>query len=125
MAELRELGLMLQVYLALAGASGLVCLWLWFGSPRSQRWRLPPQRQRLIPWSGLELILALLIYYFLPSLFSAALGASPDPTGSINIQLVAWARILAAPLQLIGLIALVRLSCDAQLYQLGFTLHRW
>jgi membrane protease YdiL (CAAX protease family) len=122
-------------------------------SVSANRWRwflwlgrsLPPQRQRAVPWSGLEIVIDVLIVYvlvpawvhslltasgFYASLFGPgpvqeALEQLPSPEGKLLLlRMQVWARVLAFPLQIAVLLLLLQVMSGTRPYQLGLTWHR-
>jgi membrane protease YdiL (CAAX protease family) len=101
----------------------------WAFSPGFRRWLLPAQRHRAVPWSGFEVLFALLLVIGWPllvyqllvrlGLFTWVYGLQTAP-----IRQILWVQDLACPLTAVSIIVLVRVLSDTRPYQLGLTTHR-
>jgi membrane protease YdiL (CAAX protease family) len=107
---------------------------------------LPAQRHRAVPWSGAEVFLVVLVYFFVPALIALALNQTAvletlygnafhakaaEDSGSassrdfITTRISFWAPTLALPIELAALLLIFFLVSGTQLYQLGITSYRW
>src|SRR5688572_32057341 len=126
-------------------ATALLAFGLWFLRPRAQRWELPPQRLRAVPWGGAEILgLFALCELFLPAVavevlrgstffdwfygptFSATLN---EPADSLTRQVASirvgvWARTVAFPFVIVTGPLLLFACRGARPYQLGLHTHR-
>lgn len=139
MKELQEAAYYLAAWLALAVAAAPVVAAAWLLHRRYYRGLWPPQRQRLVPWTGAEIGAVLLIWISAPSFFGMALEAlgfyqwlygpdfpaAPKPGSAESVRWGVWAQTLASPFLLAALPILLRLASETRLYQLGFSGHRW
>jgi membrane protease YdiL (CAAX protease family) len=110
-----------------------------------RNWLLGPRRQRVVPWSGLELVAAILASEVLiPGLVVALLTSSrlfdllygadfvalatqpgnPETHAVPRIRLSIWVSIVALPLQVLAILVVLRRGSDTLPYQLGLTSHR-
>jgi membrane protease YdiL (CAAX protease family) len=94
---------------------------IWSFSPGFRRWLLPPQRHRAVPWSGFEVLVALLLV--LGQLWTVLI------TWVYGLKLaqmrpMLWVQNLAFPLTAGSIILLVRVLSGTRPYQLGLTTHR-
>jgi membrane protease YdiL (CAAX protease family) len=105
---------------------------------------LPPQRQRAVPWSGLEIIAVFLVYIILQALVSQLvldsglvgrlygpdvverLNAKDDPDAARAAQnrVGLLANVLMFPLLVAAILGFLRLVSGTRLHQLGLTWHR-
>ncbi|MBY0522152.1 MAG: CPBP family intramembrane metalloprotease [Gemmataceae bacterium] len=100
---------------------------------------LPPQRQRDVPWTGYELfgvaavhILAqafagsflvasgLLVQIYGPDSLANFESAKGDAANRVGL----WSMVVSFPLQLAGILLLLRAASGTRPYQLGLTTHR-
>jgi len=138
-------GELVQSVLILLGVTILSCATaggFWYFCSLRGRALLPPQRQRAVPWSGWEVVATWVVYWFAISvtisLFSSStllkhvygpefLAALKDNGAAGEIaknRLTVWATVAAFPLQLLGVLYVLRTVSGTQLYQLGWTTHR-
>lgn len=132
----------------LCGALSAAAYWL---TSRCAGPLLPPQRNRAVPWNGVAVIGAWIIYAFAPALVADGLVSVAHPLfrslygpefpnqvrnvgGAVPRELhleaqrrlhLFWAAPLACPWVVIGVLYLLRQVSDARAYQLGWTTHRW
>ena len=118
---------------------------LWFFRPRAQRWLLPPQRLRAVPWGGAEILgLFALLELFWPAVaiellqsvhffgwfygptFPDLLKESADPNAQViaRVRVGIWAHTVALPFMAVTGPLLLALCSGTQLYQLGLHTHR-
>lgn len=94
----------------------------------------PPQRQRAVPWGGVEVLGAFLIGQLLPLVFWSIFektglldwlyfGERPSEEVS-RLRRGLWAFVAAMPLQIVATVLLLRVLSDSRPYQLGLTDHR-
>jgi membrane protease YdiL (CAAX protease family) len=120
--------LLLLALVVLTGPIILAGLLVWWQLPPEQRWLLPPQRHRAVPWHGIDVLFAFVVQTFLRDLVLAALRHSGffqmiyghdlplrDPHAAV------WAAALAMPLQLLLILAELRRLRGVKLYQVGLT----
>jgi membrane protease YdiL (CAAX protease family) len=109
-------------------------------------WLVPPRRNRLVPWSGLELIVVVfLTQYFWPVLVGAVLWqtdffgwvygpefdqhmaqASEAPERKTEEYRTAmWRSVLCMPLNVATVLGVCGFLSGTRPYQLGLTTHRW
>jgi len=134
--DIRELVLGLEGWLALTVVTGLPLGGYWFVRLRGQR-LLPPQRSRLVPWSGFEIFLILflnefffpgLVYEFLHRshffvwLYGTDLTFGEDAVA--NARLGLWLTAISFTLQLPTLLAVLNILSGTRPYQLGLTVSR-
>jgi membrane protease YdiL (CAAX protease family) len=113
-------------------------------SLRTGQWPLPPQRRRAVPWSGLEVCLAILIVLFLPVYLGELLLRSGfldrlydlDFTNALELpkgdplrrfalsRFNLWAEALAFPFRVGAIVFIFLALSGTRPYQLGLTTHR-
>src|SRR5262249_15298828 len=84
---------------------------------------LPPQRCRAVPWSGYEILAAVLIMVLWPLLILQMLSA-PGGAHPADPLLTSWAILIAFPLEVATILALFWRASGTRPYQLGLTGHR-
>ncbi len=120
-------------WIVVALASAAVMAPLWFLFPRKKRPLLPPHRQYAVPWTGLEVGLALFLYFlFWPLViyvllrtvgFLSTEGANALPAKLESARQNLWVAVFAGPFWVASVIALFRLVSGTRLYQLGLSAH--
>jgi membrane protease YdiL (CAAX protease family) len=128
-------------WLIVAGCFGMPALTVWFGLRIRGRKLLPPQRQRAVPWGGLEVTIAFFFVIFIaPALTQLLLSgrkkvdhpareeSSPaerltTPVEKQPARLIE--QIIAFPIQIAGVLLLLRWLSHAELYQVGLSTRRW
>jgi membrane protease YdiL (CAAX protease family) len=150
---LHDLVTELSAWLTLAAGCGLLILYVRVIRQGPQL--LPPQRHRAVPWSGPEVCLVVLTYYFVVRLiaygllqsqildaiygvdFQSALGeavagaarngdaAARAARDAASARLVFWAQGLALPIQAAAILLLLHSMSGTRPYQLGLTTQRW
>jgi membrane protease YdiL (CAAX protease family) len=131
--QLPELLWNLQIWLALAGATGIPLLVLAHFLPRGRPF-LPVQRCRAAPWTVVEVGLAFVVYLCWPlvllvcketlrlgGFFTWLYGPGFAGNSSAAQREVLWTAVLTCPFQVLALVNLVRSMSGAHLYQLGLT----
>lgn len=132
--------------LILLGVTVLSCsaaagFWYW-------RWRrggslLPPQRHRVVPWSGWEVLATWFVYWLAiqiaftilsstgilthvygPDFLALLRGDSSEAQLAKN-RLAVWATVVAFPLQLVGIAYVLNTVSGTRPYQFGLTWHRF
>jgi membrane protease YdiL (CAAX protease family) len=123
---LHELDNTLLAWLILAGPVVLAGGLLWLTLPRGRRELLPPQRERAVPWTGVDVIVVFLGLVLWPGLVFSLL--QPD-NGTPSAADRLFPRILAQAggylLLLITSLAFLVLYVGARPYQLGIHASRW
>src|SRR5207244_12776438 len=119
--EIQQLRFNLEAYLILLATTLLPALVLWLAYVRP-RPLLPPQRQRLVPWTGFEVsLIFFFVLLFWPALVDgilshsgslgrlhgSGLNAAPDTDVSRDRQTV-WMSVLAWPLPVGTVLLLLR-----------------
>ena len=100
----------LAAWLLLAVPVVVVCAALWLRLPPNARKLLPPQRHRLVPWTGLEVCLLFLMQGLLPDTVYQGLLAVAGESGSGDKLLLRYSAFaLAFPLFLVCSWLLLRL----------------
>jgi membrane protease YdiL (CAAX protease family) len=112
----------------------VLVLGIWYFSPGQSRGLLEPQRRRVVPWTGIELILALVLVFFVwPNLIAQMVGALFSGAGGDTAEAVAAKKarmqlvtmLLATPFQVFTCPIVFAQMSDTRLYQLGITMHNW
>lgn len=128
----QEIRANLSAWLILAVCSALpvAALWSFLGKTQSL---FPPQRRRLAPWSGYEVCLVFfLVLLLLPSLlkellnrvgfFNGLYGPAFNPVQELGgIRCSLWIAAFAFPLQVAGIVIILRALSGTRLYQLRLT----
>jgi membrane protease YdiL (CAAX protease family) len=138
----RETLIEILAWLCLAAFCGLVVL---VGRSLFQTGRpLPPQRHRAVPWNGVDICLAVLLYLFVPYCLGRLLLSSGildwvygiDFTRAIHLpngapdrrfaatRLNLWSEALALPVLGAGIPLVFHVLGGTRPYQLGLTFHR-
>jgi membrane protease YdiL (CAAX protease family) len=131
--DIRELLVGLMAWLALAAATALPVAGLW-GLYLRGKSLLPPRRTRLVPWTGFEIFLILLLNEILiPKLVYEGLNRihffawvyqtdlTPNGDRLVNARLGIWLMLFSFPLQFITLLAVLRILSSTRSYQVGLT----
>lgn len=106
--------------------------------PRVRRWLVPPQRQRAVPWSGAEVVVALVFVLVVwpvtvsellirSGFYSWIYGPTFPATGGHpldSIRRTLWVSTFAVPAQIATILLLFYRVSDTRLYQLGLTWRR-
>lgn len=131
MPELNEYIQPFRDWLGVAVPVGLTAAGLAFRLRRRGEQLLPPQRWRAVPWSGTEILAALLIAHVILVLFAVPVVQFNlvrllynAETTDLRLRGVLWAALLAAPSQVCGTLLLLHLVSGTQLYQFGWTAQR-
>src|SRR5208283_808639 len=107
------------IWFLLAVLLGIPPLCRWSSMGRMETCFLPSQRQRAVPWSGLEILLAALSYFAIPAFMTALLYASGlfrviygikrvDPEDHLMIARCSlWAIVASFPLQTTLILSIV------------------
>src|SRR5947209_2156896 len=111
-------------------------MWAYWLLRRRPSRLLPPQRHRAVPWNGLQVFaLAIAVILVCPGLAEFILRGTPllqrlygdnffEMLDRKEVSAIAryqvWIGVVAFPLRLATIVALLRL-CDARPYQLGWT----
>ncbi len=102
-------------WLTIAWGAGFVVAAVWFVRWRRRRW-LPPQRRFAVPWNGWEIFVVFLWVYVVIEL-------TVDSLSRNHVQWLQWHMVLF-PVELAGILAYLRLSCNARPYQMGLHTNR-
>jgi membrane protease YdiL (CAAX protease family) len=132
-------GIVLWTWLLIA----VLVLALWFALPGLRRWLLPPQRHRAVPWTGFELLFALLLarvwpqillgllvhtgvfaWLYGPDFVAALRSVDPDTLGPALERATPWLTDLSVVSVILSVVVVLRAGSDTRPYQLGLTLHR-
>lgn len=142
MSEFRDLLIELACGLLLALPTGILAFLMW----RSLRHQelLPPQRERLVLWGGLEVSLLFFTFHLIPVFVLMLLARGgfytwlygpdfplPDTQGKMPTdqhsvtRLRLWAIVIALPIVLCVWLWLLAAIRGSRQYQLGLTLSHW
>jgi membrane protease YdiL (CAAX protease family) len=122
-AVLDETRSILLAWLLLATLFAIPVAGLWFFVPRSRR--LPPQRMRLAPWTGPEVVaafLALIAWSLWWHVVIERLRSVLHFPETTHTEL--WEQAWTLPTEVVTVFVLFRLASKTQFYQLGLTFSR-
>jgi membrane protease YdiL (CAAX protease family) len=145
-SRLKEFQLEMLAWLCLAVAAGGLVAALWFLTPPARRrlWPRPRLHVPRVPWGGLEVLAAVILLQLVAlwvhdllnraGFFTAVYGpdfpspydqAEPSPERQLALdRRMLWVSCLSFPLEVVAVVALLRLISGAKLYHLGLSPRR-
>jgi membrane protease YdiL (CAAX protease family) len=119
-------------WIGMGAAGGVAVLAARLSHPEYFKPLLPPQRERAVPWTGIELILIVVFCYltlygivFLGlngvGFFRWIYGVSATSKDAPLERMYPWAHAIAMPLELLFMAALLGMRGETAPYQLGLT----
>ena len=109
--------------------------WLWRRLDLASQ-LLPAQRERVVPWGGIEVVAAIFIWILIVGMADVVLTKSgwydylygPEFVKRTDLLSMArrnlWALVMGVPFQVASIVLLFKAISDAQPYQFGLTSHR-
>jgi membrane protease YdiL (CAAX protease family) len=115
-------------WLCVAVVGGALAAWLWSLLRKQGRRLLPPQRQRAVPWGGLDVAATLFLGYLFPVAVLYYLLFDPARPRGANSEVElarksVWLGAIAFPFQLALMLFLWLRADGSRLYQLGLSGH--
>jgi membrane protease YdiL (CAAX protease family) len=122
------------IWIGMGAAGGMAVFAAWRIHPEYFKPLLPPQRERAVPWTGIEILLIAVFFHLTPLIVLAGLdgtgffrwlyGSSALTEGAPVQRMYPWALALAMPFQLLFLAAILGARGETAAYQVGLTRSR-
>lgn len=127
--------LLYGIWLALAVVGSLILFTVLRRRPKMWAELLPPQRERAVPWNGVDILfMIVLVYMMLPGIAFAMLeqvhffeyyyGVSALDKDAPRLRMELWFEAVAFPMQLWLFFTLLRIRGRLLPYQIGLTRYR-